>query len=106
MDRMHAIVKRPNLESAQSVTDGMGSLLDVYTAARDMEARNRDHYLQLAEVCSSAEEALRLRSSVPASGVDEPMTWAGVSGPCWGRRNGASQPRAVLSGPGAAIWFL
>ena len=53
VEHMHSICQ--NIREAQGVTDGMKSLLEVYANARDMEAKNRDHYLELAEVCASFE---------------------------------------------------
>jgi rubrerythrin len=47
VEHMHSICQ--NIREAQGVTDGMKSLLEVYANARDMEAKNRDHYLELAE---------------------------------------------------------
>ena len=77
VDRMHTIVA--NIENVHAVprTDGMKSLLEVYAAARDMEARNRDHYLRLAEVCPTAES---MAKSPPMPGSNRgmlPRRWGG-----------------------------
>ena len=47
-DVAHNIYK--SIEKDRGMSKDMKSLLDIYIQARDMEAKNRDHYFKLAEV--------------------------------------------------------